>query len=150
MSKTLLSCHLFNEDGEVPVELHSSHVNVHSFVFSYIHNLILLIKHRLGNMGSLDSIFVLKSLSPYDYIQDSCFLEQRSGQKVYLFKMLVKGDGCGVNLIKWMQLGGDLENSWLMFDHVKHVQGWTTMAYHVYDLVYCKVMSRSQVPRRLT
>jgi hypothetical protein len=46
MSKTLLSCHLFNEDGEVPMELHSSHVNVCSFVFSYIHNLILSIKHR--------------------------------------------------------------------------------------------------------
>jgi hypothetical protein len=27
-----------------------------------------------------------------------------------------------------------------MFDHVKCVQGWTTMAYHVYDLVYFKVM----------
>jgi hypothetical protein len=27
-----------------------------------------------------------------------------------------------------------------MFDHVKHVQRWTTMACHVYDIVYCKVM----------
>jgi 6-phosphofructokinase len=40
-----------------------------------------------------------------------------------------------------MQLKGDLENSWMMFNHVKRVQGWTTMAYHVYDPVYCKVMS---------
>jgi hypothetical protein len=32
--------------------------------------------------------------------------------------MLVEGDGYGVNLVKWMQLGGDLENSWMMFDHV--------------------------------
>ncbi len=39
-----------------------------------------------------------------------------------------------------MQLNEDLQNAWMMFDHVKHVQGWTTMAYHVYDLVYCKVM----------
>jgi hypothetical protein len=39
-----------------------------------------------------------------------------------------------------MQLNDDLQNAWMMFDHVKHVQGWTTMAYHVYDLVYCKVM----------
>jgi hypothetical protein len=39
-----------------------------------------------------------------------------------------------------MQVGDDLQNVWMMFDHVKHVQGWTTMAYHSYDLVYCKVM----------
>jgi hypothetical protein len=29
----------------------------------------------------------------------------------------------------------------MMFNHVKHVQGWTTMAYHIYDPVYCKVMA---------
>jgi hypothetical protein len=40
-----------------------------------------------------------------------------------------------------MQLGDDLQNAWMMFGHVKHVQGWTTMACHVYDLVYCKVMT---------
>jgi len=27
-----------------------------------------------------------------------------------------------------------------MFDHVKHVQRWTTMAYHVNDPIYYKVM----------
>ncbi len=40
-----------------------------------------------------------------------------------------------------MQLGDDLQNAWMMFDHVKRVQGWMTMACHVYDLVYCKVMT---------
>ncbi len=56
------------------------------------------------------------------------------------FQNVGQRDGYGVNLIKRMQLGGDLEKSWMMFDHIKHVQGWTTMACHVYDLVYCKVM----------
>jgi len=28
-----------------------------------------------------------------------------------------------------------------MFDHAKCVVGWTTMACHVYDLIYCKVMT---------
>jgi hypothetical protein len=28
-----------------------------------------------------------------------------------------------------------------MFDHVKRVAGWTTMACHVYDHAYCKVMT---------
>jgi hypothetical protein len=62
-------------------------------------------------MGSFDSIIMLKSLTPYDYIQDSCFPRQQYGQKIYLFKMLVEGDGCRIDLVKWMQLGGDLENS---------------------------------------
>jgi hypothetical protein len=39
-----------------------------------------------------------------------------------------------------MQSGDDLQNVWMMFDHVKHVQGWATMACHIYDLVYYKVM----------
>jgi hypothetical protein len=25
-----------------------------------------------------------------------------------------------------------------MFDHVKHVVSWTTLAYHVYDPIHCK------------
>ncbi len=28
-----------------------------------------------------------------------------------------------------------------MFDHVKHVASWTTMACHVYNSTYCKVMT---------
>jgi hypothetical protein len=31
-------------------------------------------------------------------------------------------------------------NAWIMFDHVKCVQTWTTMACHVYDMTYCCVM----------
>ncbi len=26
-------------------------------------------------------------------------------------------------------------------DHVKRVEGWMTLAYHVYDSFYCKVMN---------
>jgi hypothetical protein len=28
-----------------------------------------------------------------------------------------------------------------MIDHVKHMEGWTTMACHVYNLVYYKFMT---------
>jgi hypothetical protein len=28
-----------------------------------------------------------------------------------------------------------------MFDHVKYVKHWTTMACHVYDSPYCQVMT---------
>jgi len=30
--------------------------------------------------------------------------------------------------------------AWIMFDHVKHLEDWTTFAYHVYDPFYYKVM----------
>jgi hypothetical protein len=40
-----------------------------------------------------------------------------------------------------MQPAGDLQNAWIMFDHVKRVVGWMTMVCHVYDLVYCKVLT---------
>jgi hypothetical protein len=40
-----------------------------------------------------------------------------------------------------MQLGGDLQGAWLMFNHYKHVLGSTTMACHVYDPNYAKVMT---------
>jgi hypothetical protein len=29
----------------------------------------------------------------------------------------------------------------MMFDHVKRVKKWTTMACHVYDSTYCHVMT---------
>jgi hypothetical protein len=63
------------------------------------------------------------------------------GQKVFMFKMSLYGPTSGVDLVRHMQLGGDLQNRWLMFDHVKHVQEWTTMACHVYNSVYCKVLT---------
>jgi hypothetical protein len=38
--------------------------------------------------------------------------------------MLINGVGSGANLVMRMQLGGDLENAWIMFDHVKYVASW--------------------------
>ena len=33
-----------------------------------------------------------------------------------------------------------MENFWIMFNHVKHLKNWTTMAYHVYDSQYYKFL----------
>jgi hypothetical protein len=55
--------------------------------------------------------------------------------------MLINGVGSGVNLITQMQHVGDLQNVWIMFDHVKHVASWITMACHVYNLVFCKMLT---------
>ena len=40
-----------------------------------------------------------------------------------------------------MQLGGDLQDAWIMFDHVKWVRGWTSRAFHVYDSSYYHIMT---------
>ena len=53
------------------------------------------------------------------------------------------GLGSGVDLVHRMQPGGDLENAWMMSDHVKRVKGWTTMAAHVYSGTYQRVMTIS-------
>jgi hypothetical protein len=62
-----------------------------------------------------------------------------SSQKVFLVKMSIDNHGNNADLVKWMQVG-DMESAWMTFDHVKHVEGWTTMVCHVYDLVYYEVM----------
>jgi len=33
--------------------------------------------------------------------------------------MLIKDLGSGVDLVKYMQPGGDLQNKWIMFDYVR-------------------------------
>lgn len=51
------------------------------------------------------------------------------------------GLGSGVDLLKRMQPGEDLEYAWLTFDHVKRVKKWTIMGYYVYDPAYCRIMT---------
>ena len=93
-----------------------------------------------GGMGPMDSIMALKDYSGFKFIHENKFLGQSKG-KVFVFKMSVDGPGSGVDLVKRMQPGGDLQDCWIMFDHVKHVESWTTMASHIYDSKYCKVMT---------
>jgi len=40
-----------------------------------------------------------------------------------------------------MQPVGDLQNAWTIFDHVNHITSWATMACHVYNLAYYKMMT---------
>jgi hypothetical protein len=60
---------------------------------------------------------------------------------MFLFKMSMHGDGSGYDLVKWIQPKDDLQITWIMFDHVKCVEGWMTLACHVYDSFYYKVMT---------
>ncbi len=51
------------------------------------------------------------------------------------------GSGYGCDLVKWMQPGGNCQTAWIMFDHVKRVEGWMTLAWYVYDSFHYKVMT---------
>jgi hypothetical protein len=82
-NKSFLSHHLFNEDGEGPMELLKSE-ELNQMLLKFVPlcylgicNLITSLKHLLDNPGSLEYILKLKALSGYDSIHDSCFLGQQ-------------------------------------------------------------------------
>jgi hypothetical protein len=105
-----------------------------------LRNLISEARRFCRQGGYIDNILKLKKLSTYDYIHDNKFLGQ-GDELVYLFKMSTCGQGSGVSLVCRMQPGRDLENEWIMFDHVKRVKEWTTFGVHVYDPDYRSVMT---------
>jgi hypothetical protein len=88
--------------------------------------------HFLRRYGVMDSITKLRGISLWAFVQKNKFPGQGAD---------LDGPGSGVDLVKRMQPGEDLENVWMMFDHVKRVKQWTTMACHVYDSTYCRVMT---------
>jgi hypothetical protein len=105
-----------------------------------IHHTIKSLKNVTKKNGYINNILELKRRLCYNYVQDNVSLGQ-GVPKVYLFKMSTHGLASGVDIVMHMQLGRDLENAWIMFDHVKHVQGWITMGCHVCDMAYCKVLT---------
>jgi hypothetical protein len=89
--------------------------------------------------GVMDGITMLKGCSNWPYVQENMFSGQDfDSDKVFVFKV---DPGSGVDLVKRMQPGGDLQDAWMMFNHVKRIKKWTTMACHVYDSIYCHVMT---------
>ena len=51
------------------------------------------------------------------------------------------GPNSGIDLIRWMQSGGDLALQYVMFDREKCIDNWTTLRAHVHDFLYCKMMT---------
>jgi hypothetical protein len=90
--------------------------------------------------GEIDQILEMKRHAKIKFIHDSVFPGQGQ-KKVYLFKMLVHGPESGVDLVRRMLPGGDLQIFFVIFDHVKRVKPWTTIACHVYDSTYYKEMT---------
>ena len=88
----------------------------------------------------MNIIIAFKDYSIFKFVHDSQFPWQ-SKDKLFVSKMSTDLPGSGVELVKKMQVGGDMKNSWIMFDHVKRLKDWTTMACHVYNSRYCKVLT---------
>ena len=108
----------------------------------FVNNMIKDARVLCGQGGYIDNILKLKKASTYDYIHDSRFPGQGSLDNIaYLFKVSTVGAGSGVDLVRRMQPGGDLELAWIMFDHVKRVAGWTSLGAHIYDPVFCKIVT---------
>jgi hypothetical protein len=63
-----------------------------------------------SEMGTMDSIMALKDHSAFKFVHGSRFPGQ-SKDKVFVFKMFVDLLGSGVELVKRMQVGGDMENT---------------------------------------
>jgi hypothetical protein len=104
-NKSFLSHHLFNEDGEGPMELFKVE-KLNQTLLKFIHvcslgicNLIASLKHHPNNLGSLHYILKLKALSGYNYIENNYLHGQQAGQKVYLFKMFIHVIASGFDLV---------------------------------------------------
>jgi hypothetical protein len=82
-------------------------------------NLVASFKHRPKG-AYINNILEVEFKSHYDNIQECCFSRQCCGQKVFIFKMLI-GLGMEQALVAQMQLRGDLEDLWIMLDHVQCV-----------------------------
>lgn len=61
-------------------------------------------------------------------------------QKTSHFQYVKGHSRTDVNLVKCVQVRGNIEKSCKMFDHVKWLKNWTTLACHVYNSKYYKVL----------
>ncbi len=123
--KEFLETHLLADDNKATIMLSNVKFNNVFDKFSMlsspnIHHNIKSFNNVTKWNGYIDSILELKRRIRYDYIQDNVFLD-KGVSKVYLFKMSTHWPTSGVDIIVRMQLGGDFENVWIMFNHVKCV-----------------------------
>ena len=85
-------------------------------------NLVTFYK-KLGQTRVIDGFNALRSTSYWPFIQMNCYCGKGDEEdKVSIFKMFEIGPAFRVDLVKWMQLHNDLQDSWIIFDHVKRVK----------------------------
>jgi len=155
MSKAFLFHHLFNEDGKGLVELlKGEKLNQTLLKFAPlcslgIRNQIISLKHLFDNLNSLDYISNWRHCLITTIFMINFFMVNMLGRKFICSKCplmelcldLIWSSECNGVMICRMQWGDDVQNAWMMFNHVKHVQGCITMACHGYNLIYYKVMT---------
>ena len=96
----------------------------------------------VGRTNPMDGIRQMRGCTTWPFVQRNILLGQGvDNNKVFVFKMIEVGPASGVDLVTRMQPGGNLQDSWLMFNHVKRMNNWTTMACHIYDSQYYRVMT---------
>lgn len=145
-SKELLGGMLLRPEGTLPTQfgIHELMPVLEKCKFMSspsIRNEVATFKY-FRRFGVMDSITKLRGCSNWAFVQENKFPGQGSdSDKVFVFKMSEVGPASGVDLVTRMQPGGDLEDAWIMFDHVRRVKLWTTIACHVYDTTYCRVMT---------
>ena len=88
--------------------------------------------------GIFDILKRMQERVHFPFLQQYRFPGQGSATDFpFIFKMLVKGHGSGLDLLKRMRPGEDLEGTWVMFDVMHRIKdGWLTLSAHVYDHNY--------------
>jgi hypothetical protein len=93
-----------------------------------------------SGMNTINSIVALNDNSNFKYIHYNWFPGQ-SINKVFVFKISIDLACSGIDFVQWMQVGRDIEHLQIMFNYMKWVKDWTTIACHIYESKYCKVLS---------
>jgi len=90
--------------------------------------------------GVMDNITKLQGCNNWAFVQENKFPNQGfDSNKKFVFSEMDLGSE--IDIVKWMQLGDDLQDAWIMFNYVRQMKEWTTMACHVYDPKFCCVMT---------
>lgn len=102
------------------------------FVSPYCYNFVSGSRHFIcSEVATMNNTMALKNHTGFKYGYGKRFPRQFK-DKAFVFKMLVDLSRSDVDIVKHMQVGRDMENSWIMFNHVKYVTDWTTLACHMY------------------
>ncbi|CAM6093771.1 unnamed protein product [Calypogeia fissa] len=108
--------------------------------WSVVRNMIRSIKKYTHASSDLQMLLELKKKMVMPFVQSILFPGQSLNvdERPHIFKMSTTGPGSGLDLIRRMQPGGDLEKSWIMSDvmHRTLDDKWCTMSAHVYDHHY--------------
>jgi hypothetical protein len=142
-NEMFLFVHFLHKDGDNPMELlQGDKLNqvMDKFVELYspnIRNLMSSLKHHSKSQAYLSNILTFKYKNGYAYIQETIFQVNSLEKKCSLSKCPCTK--MPIDLIWCSEC--NLEATFKHVDHVKCVDGWMTLVCHVYDLVYCKVMT---------